>query len=87
MKKSNFREILNMKEVEKKADETINDKSELDKKSLNSYKSQPNLIKELSGIKKKKLSRIKSENIIIPIISKSIFIKYTIKEFTRIPCS
>ena len=75
MKKSNFREILNMKEVEKKADETINDKSELDKKSLNSYKSQPNLIKELSGIKKKKLSRIKSENIIIPIISKTIFIK------------
>ena len=75
MKKSNFREILNMKEVEKKADETINDKSGLDKKSLNSYKSQPNLIKELSGIKKKKLSRIKSENIIIPIISKTIFIK------------
>lgn len=75
MKKSNFREILNMKEVEKKADETIIDKSELDKKSLNSYKSQPNLIKELSGIKKKKLSRIKSENIIIPIISKTIFIK------------
>ena len=75
MKKSNFREILNMKEGEKKADETINDKSELDKKSLNSYKSQPNLIKELSGIKKKKLSRIKSENIIIPIISKTIFIK------------
>lgn len=69
MKKSNFKEILKMKGVNDENRESIDlkDKSDFEKRTLNSFKSQPNFNKEINLIPNK-LIKNKSEHLIIPQI-------------------